>query len=239
VEKPTAYFGLQQLERNKGIKEKYMFFYTDIYYVEPKDFTDTFRDFCFASLFIKEEVIKALQQLRVKCNQILEMSIFNYSIEEPMYLDQFKHIQESATSQLLYYLKGNWIEQMIKTIYTQFQDVGKGWFNMKETSKITYDFGKLKRFLTLIRLMMQDTIQALVRSNYQKFKDLIFSRVPDQVEISSPNSIVNFFDADLEVPVEDRPHRPSIFLIDLLKSNVEESFIYSTRNTQSFITNIL
>ena len=29
---------------------------------------------------------------------------------------------------------------------------------MKETSKITYDFGKLKRFLTLVRLMMQDTL---------------------------------------------------------------------------------
>jgi dynein heavy chain len=25
---------------------------------------------------------------------------------------------------------------------------------MKETSKITYDFGKLKRFLTVVRLMM-------------------------------------------------------------------------------------
>ena len=35
-----------------------------------------------------------------------------------------------------------------------FAAVGKGWFNMKETSKITYDFGKLKRFLTVVRLMM-------------------------------------------------------------------------------------
>lgn len=33
---------------------------------------------------------------------------------------------------------------------------------MKETSKITYDFGKLKKFLTLVRLMMQDTILSLV-----------------------------------------------------------------------------
>lgn len=32
--------------------------------------------------------------------------------------------------------------------------VGKGWFNMQQTSKITYDFGKLKRFLTAVRLMM-------------------------------------------------------------------------------------
>ncbi len=47
---------------------------------------------------------------------------------------------------------------MTKIIKDQFSEVGKGWFNMKETSKITYDFGKLKRFLTVIRLMMQDTV---------------------------------------------------------------------------------
>ena len=51
---------------------------------------------------------------------------------------------------------------MIKTIKSGFSGVGKGWFNIKETSKITYDFGKLKRFLTVVRLMMQDTIQSIV-----------------------------------------------------------------------------
>lgn len=44
---------------------------------------------------------------------------------------------------------------MVRIIKTQFADVGKGWFNMKENERITYDFGKLKKFLTVIRLMMQ------------------------------------------------------------------------------------
>jgi dynein heavy chain len=33
---------------------------------------------------------------------------------------------------------------------------------MKETSKVTYDFGKLKRFLTVVRLVMQDTLLSLL-----------------------------------------------------------------------------
>jgi dynein heavy chain len=37
-----------------------MWTYKEIFYAEPKDFTDIFKDFCFASLYIKEEVIKAL-----------------------------------------------------------------------------------------------------------------------------------------------------------------------------------
>ena len=54
-----------------------------------------------------------------------------------------------------YITQGTWIESMVKIIKNQFADVGKGWFNMKENERITYDFGKLKKFLTVIRLMMQ------------------------------------------------------------------------------------
>jgi dynein heavy chain, axonemal len=55
---------------------------------------------------------------------------------------------------------------MVKTIKGKFESVGKGWFNMRETSKTTYDFGKLKRFLTVIRLMMQDTIATVIQKSY-------------------------------------------------------------------------
>ena len=58
--KEVPYFGMMELERTKGVKEKWMYKYDEVNYSEPKDFTETFKDFCFASLFIKEEVIKAL-----------------------------------------------------------------------------------------------------------------------------------------------------------------------------------
>ena len=58
--KEVPYFGMMELERTKGVKEKSMYRYDEITYAEGKDFTETFKDFCFASLFIKEEVIKAL-----------------------------------------------------------------------------------------------------------------------------------------------------------------------------------
>jgi len=51
---------MMELERSKGVKEKSMFRHDEITYTDAKDFTETFKDFCFASLFIKEEVIKAL-----------------------------------------------------------------------------------------------------------------------------------------------------------------------------------
>jgi dynein heavy chain len=76
-------------------------------------------------------------------------------------------------------LKGSWVNELVKIIKTEFAGVGKGWFNMRETSKITYDFGKLKRFLTVVRLMMQDTLLSLVKRCYLHFYDYICSYIPE------------------------------------------------------------
>lgn len=54
---------------------------------------------------------------------------------------------------------------MTTIIKEQFSEVGKGWFNMKETNRLTYEFGKLKRFLTVIRLNMQDTLYTLINKS--------------------------------------------------------------------------
>jgi dynein heavy chain len=95
-----------------------------------------------------------------------------------MHLEEFKNIQDAATSKLFYKLKGEWVNQLISIIKTEFQGVGKGWFNMKETSKVTYDFGKLKRFLTVVRLVMQDTLLSLMKSRQREFVDYFDSFIP-------------------------------------------------------------
>ena len=91
----------------------------------------------------------------------------------------------------MYHLKGNWIGAMINVIKDQFKDVGKGWFNMKETSKITYDFGKLKRFLTVIRLMMQDTLLSLIKRNFDQYATTIKDFIPVSIDIRETNHIIN------------------------------------------------
>lgn len=52
---------------------------------------------------------------------------------------------------------------------------------MKETSKITYDFGKLKRFLTVVRLMMQDTLLTLVKGSFNNYTRAIRCFIPNKV----------------------------------------------------------
>ena len=70
---------------------------------------------------------------------------------------------------------------------------------MQETSKITYDFGKLKRFLTVVRLIMQDSLLFVVKKSYYNLKDYIFSFIPLQVKVSDACEVVNVFVSDEEL----------------------------------------
>ena len=117
-----------------------------------------------------------------------------------------------------------------------FAGVGKGWFNMKETSKITYDFGKLKRFLTVVRLMMQDTVLSLVKKNYNRFTVFLQSFLPDRVFINDPSDILNEYSSDATRAAEFKKwdmtfklkSRVPLFTLEMLKTQGDEEFVYST-----------
>lgn len=49
-EKEVPFMGMKELERDKGIKEVAMYNHKEPMYSDPKDFAETFKDFCFASL---------------------------------------------------------------------------------------------------------------------------------------------------------------------------------------------
>jgi dynein heavy chain, axonemal len=80
-----------------------------------------------------------------------------------------------------------------KIIQVNFDQVGKGWFNIFETSKETYEFGKLKKFLVLVNFMMQDTILTMCRSSVISFMHYILKFCPESTEITTTNSVKNIF----------------------------------------------
>ena len=48
--KMVPYYGMMELERTKGVKEKWMYRHDEVFYNEAKDFTETFKDFCWSIL---------------------------------------------------------------------------------------------------------------------------------------------------------------------------------------------
>ena len=91
-----------------------------------------------------------------------------------------------------------------------FDDVGKGWFNIHETSKETYEFGKLKKFLTLVNFMMQDTVLTMCKESVKEFVYFILQYCPKGTRIVSTKEVKNLFDKKLltaeDSDFEDMPH---------------------------------
>ena len=109
--------------------------------------------------------------------------------------------------------KEGWVGSLEKIIKTSFKEVGKGWFNINESSKETYEFGKLKKFLTLVNFMMQDTVLNLCKSSVAEFIDFVISYIPDETLITNTAHVQNKFnnrkmdaaddESDGEIPIYD------------------------------------
>ena len=232
----VSYYGMINIPKANVTTES-----KEVGYIYPntRDFTEIFKEFCFSSLFIKEEVIKALQEIKVACNEVVENEIFTLQFENIVRIEEFKTIQESSISQLMSHQKGGWINKMTTIIKEQFSEVGKGWFNMKETNRLTYEFGKLKRFLTVIRLNMQDTLYTLINKSQFGFYEFMKENIPEKVEINSESNVMNYYRLKgsdgielIKVSTSDLSHKPAkqaLVLIDLVKVTNIEEFNYSIK----------
>lgn len=126
--------------------------------------------------------------------------------------------------------------------------VGKGWFNMQETSKITYDFGKLKRFLTVVRLMMQDTVLAVVRKSYHDFRDYLLKNIPKKVTVLNACEVHNHYLTDDEQKTLDQEDKKKLikqrkaeplFFVDLVKTKDDDfGFSVNPKNFVKMIRNL-
>jgi hypothetical protein len=69
--------------------------------IPQHDFPEQFSNFCFKSLYIKEEAIRAMVEIRTDCNLLLkENRIFNVQSSKTMRVEEFKQIQSSSIAQI-------------------------------------------------------------------------------------------------------------------------------------------
>ena len=68
--------------------------------IPQHDFPEQFSTFCFNSLFIKDEVIRAMVKIREECNYVLneQPRIFNVQRKKLYRLEEFKQQQNSSIS---------------------------------------------------------------------------------------------------------------------------------------------
>jgi dynein heavy chain len=148
---------------DKPEKEETQFF--GMIAIPPYNFPEKFSEFILKSTLNKDQAIRGQQEIRKECNDVLTKEIFNTNISKSMKVFEFKQIQQSATSQISYYLKETWVNKIKDIIKTNFAEdpntntmFGRPWYSLNENSRDTYEMGKLKKFLTQTKFVMQDTL---------------------------------------------------------------------------------
>ena len=198
--------------------------------IPQHDFPEQFSNFCFNSLYIKDEVISSMEQIRSQCRQATELDIFHTVFDKTMRPDEFRLFQTGAQTQLTSSLK-SWRDAIQAIITGSFSSIGKGWFNMHETSKETYEFGKLKKYLTTVKLMMQDALATLAIRSLHKFVDAIEASIPIVVTVKTPLEIENVFKPDPSQSEEEQLRKPALiplFAISIMLKHDSQEFCYST-----------
>jgi hypothetical protein len=135
-------------------------------------------------------------QIREECNLINRDSrVFNVKLNgKTMRVEEFKQNQMASISTLKYATREQgWVDKLQRIIKTSFESVGKGWFYLQEKKKETYEFGKLKKFLTLVNFMMQDTVLNLCKDSVNEFVEFILDYIPLETKIVNTATVKNSF----------------------------------------------
>jgi dynein heavy chain len=64
-----------------------------------------------------------------------------------------------------------------------FENVGKGWFSIHETNPDTYRQGKMKKLLSVVRFVMQDTLRTFVLDSVADYCYALESFCPAVVQV--------------------------------------------------------
>ncbi len=165
--------------------------------VPTYDFDTQSFNFSFVSLLTRKESIDALGKVRVECNRVNSMCLFQIPNKHSK-IDEFEQSQTQQISQISLYLKDSWINTLKTGIRSSFLDSGKGWFNIKETDWGVYQISKLKKFMELVKFSMQDTLRYLVQDSLvsytQAVVDSCWQVVDIKEEFSWPeNDLINSY----------------------------------------------
>ncbi|MEW5298367.1 MAG: hypothetical protein WDW36_001499 [Sanguina aurantia] len=166
------------------------------------------------------EVISALGKIKVECAKVLKMCFFNTHFTKSSRLEEMEQGQMQSIDTVGNYLKDTWVVTLRSAIRTSFKDVGKGWFNLAESNMETYEFSKLRSFLTLTRFVMEDTLRFLVDDSLAKFVSFITGCCRSPVIVKSTCVVEGGSDTATK--------RAPLLMLELLTSKDGRHFSYSS-----------
>ncbi len=187
--------------------------------IPSSNLPDVFTGFCFASILTRVEAIKAGERINEECLEAQEKEIFNTNLTKTLKLDDFMKIENSSISQCGYYLRETWVSKIQGIVIEKFQGA-KDWFNLGEKIPEVYNRGKLKKFLTLVRVKMQETLLCLFEKSFHKYVNTLRRFVPKTCTVIAPAQIQNEYEP---WQLDSLGHEPfPLFTVELMAAGKPE-----------------
>ncbi|TPX59753.1 hypothetical protein SpCBS45565_g07659 [Spizellomyces sp. 'palustris'] len=187
--------------------------------VPAYDYTKHQKDFSFLTFLSSIEVIRTLSKIRIESDKLASGSLFVANITKTVRLDEFEQTQNQSLQNMKALLKDSWINTLKTALKNGFKDVGKGWYNMRETNLEVYRISKLKKFMTTVKFIMQDSLRFLVLNSLGDYIRLISSISCQRVIVSGTNDVKIIDPLVNKIMVGESSTRKPLFMIDLVYRN--------------------
>jgi len=168
--------------------------------------------FNFNSFLTKAELIAVTVKVKAECQKILKQRVFSPNPSKTLKPDEFEHSQLQTIGACAQSLKDGWLTALKNGIRNGLKDVGKGWFNLSETKREVYDISKLRKFLTMINFMMEDTLRFLVDDALHKYTHFIEGAMAYDVEVISISQVTS----KQVVTAQQPPSKWPLFALELV-----------------------
>lgn len=123
------------------------------------------------------------------------------------------------------------MKEIIKAHHSEQSDGAGGvrsWFNLNETNREAYEHGRLKKFLTQTKFVMQDSILQMTRGSVKRFVDAIVDFLPISTTVNSSFDVTNVYFSEEETKVMGASkEKYPLFEISIRLSD-ENKVMYST-----------
>jgi hypothetical protein len=123
------------------------------------DFPEQFINFSFQTFLTSVDALSVMLRVREECNRMLFLRLFSTKVTRSLRLEEFLQQQTTYTRSVTRQLKVDWTTKISQSIKACLQDSGKGWYNLHENHRDSYEFSKLRKLLRRANFLMQDTLR--------------------------------------------------------------------------------
>eukprot|EP00963_Diacronema_lutheri_P008805 scaffold776_cov347-Pavlova_lutheri.AAC.3 len=180
------------------------------------------------SYLTSSEALDILSVEKSESYQVSELSFFSTDNSDTFEVGKFQDMQLKRCASVSERLLEKWIPGLQLAIQNACKGSTKSWLSVQECRLWLYESSKMKRFLTLLRIQMEDTVRGMVITSLQRYVSFMEAQISSTGHASTTGRQGCFNDACSN----------PVFLVHLVADKGELSLNPSLQSLESSFADI-